>query len=51
MTINTKHIETMMAERGLTKKALAEGCGVSAQNVSTIFRRGTCEPKSLFKIF
>lgn len=50
MTINTKRIETMMAERGLTKKALAESCGISAQNVSTIIRRGTCEPKTAGKL-
>ena len=51
MTINTTRIETLLAERGLTKKALAESCGISRQNVSTVIRRGTCEPKSLFKIF
>lgn len=50
MTINTKRIETMMAERGLTKKALAESCGISAQNVSTIIRRGTAEPKTVGKL-
>ena len=50
MTINTKCIETMMAERGLTKKALAKSCGISAQNVSTIIRRGTAEPKTVGKL-
>lgn len=50
MTINTQRIETMMAERGLTKKALAESCGISAQNVSTIIRRGTAEPKTAGKL-
>lgn len=44
MTINAQRIETMLAERGLTKSALAANCGISAQNVSTIIRRGTCEP-------
>lgn len=46
MTINTQLIETILAERGLTKKALATNCGISAQNISTIIRRGTCEPKT-----
>ncbi len=46
MTINATKLETMMAEQGLTKKALAAKCGISAQNVSTIIRRGTCEPKT-----
>ena len=50
MTINTRRIETMLAERGLTKKELAANCGISAQNVSTIIRRGTCEPKTAGKL-
>lgn len=50
MTINTQRIEAMIAERGLTKKALAESCGISAQNVSTIIRRGTAEPKTVGKL-
>lgn len=50
MTINAQTIETKMAELGLTKKALAANCGISAQNVSTIIRRGTCEPKTAGKL-
>ena len=50
MTINTQRIELMLAERGLTKAALAESCGISRQNVSTIIRRGTCEPKTAGKL-
>ena len=50
MTINTQRIETMLAERGLTKTAYAEKCGISRQNVSTIIRRGTCEPKTAGKL-
>lgn len=50
MTINATKIETMLAERGLTRKALAANCGISAQNVSTIIRRGTCEPKTAGKL-
>ena len=50
MTINTQRIEVMLAERGLTKAALAEVCGISRQNVSTIIRRGTCEPKTAGKL-
>jgi len=50
MTINTTKLETMMAEQGLTKKALAANCGISAQNVSTIIRRGTAEPKTIGKL-
>ncbi|MCI8761815.1 MAG: helix-turn-helix transcriptional regulator [Oscillospiraceae bacterium] len=50
MTINTIKLETMLAERGLTKSALAANCGISRQNVSTIIRRGTCEPKTAGKL-
>ena len=50
MTINAQRIETMLAERGLTKAAYAANCGISRQNVSTIIRRGTCEPKTAGKL-
>lgn len=50
MTINAIKLETMLAERGLTKAAYAESCGISRQNVSTIIRRGTCEPKTAGKL-
>ena len=50
MTINTQRIDVMLAERGLTKAALAESCGISRQNISTIIRRGTCEPKTAGKL-
>ena len=46
MTINSKRIETLLAERGMTKAALSGRCGISRQNVSTIIRRGTCEPRT-----
>ncbi|MCI8915616.1 MAG: helix-turn-helix transcriptional regulator [Oscillospiraceae bacterium] len=50
MNLKSQCIETKLAERGLTKKALAEICGISAQNVSTIIRRGTCEPRTAGKL-
>lgn len=50
MTINTTKIETMLAEQGITKAAYAAACGISRQNVSTIIRRGTCEPKTAGKL-
>lgn len=50
MTINAQRIETILAERGLTKAAYAANCGVSRQNVSTVLRRGTCEPKTAGKL-
>lgn len=50
MTINAIKIETRLAEMGITKAVLAERCGVSRQNISTIIRRGTCEPKTAGKL-
>lgn len=50
MTINAQRIETLLAERGLTKATYAANCGISRQNVSTIIRRGTCEPKTAGKL-
>lgn len=50
MTINTQRIETILAERGLTKAALAANCGISRQSISTIIQRGTCEPKTAGKL-
>lgn len=50
MNISTMKIETILAKRGMTKAALADGCGISRQNISTIIRRGTCEPKTAGKL-
>lgn len=50
MRINTTRIETIMAKHGMTKAALADGCGISPQHISTIIRRGTCEPKTAGKL-
>lgn len=50
MTISVTKIETLLADRGMTKRGLAATCGISAQNVSTIIRRGTCEPKTAGKL-
>lgn len=50
MTISTVRIETVLAERGMTKSALAENCGLSRQSISTILRRGYCEPKTAGKL-
>lgn len=50
MNINALKIETMLAERGMTRTALADLCGISRQSVSTVIRRGTCEPKTAGKL-
>lgn len=50
MNINAIKIETRLAELGITKAELAKRCGMSRQNISTIVRRGTCEPKTAGKL-
>ena len=50
MNLNTEKIEIMLAERGMTKAALAGTSGISRQSVSTIIKRGTCEPKTAGKL-
>ena len=50
MNINVAKIEIILAELGMTKKDLAGECGISRQNISTILRRGTCEPKTAGKL-
>lgn len=50
MKINAIKIESILAEQGITRTVLAEKCGISRQNVSTVLRRGTCEPKTVGKL-
>lgn len=50
MTLDMFKLETILAERGMTKAALAIQCGMSRQNVSTIVQRGTCEPRTAGKL-
>lgn len=50
MNINSVKIETLLARNGLTKADLSRKCGISRQSISTIIRRGTCEPKTAGKI-
>lgn len=50
MKISAVKIEMLIAERNMTKAALSGCCGISRQNISTIIRRGTCEPKTAGKL-
>ena len=50
MNINATKIELLRAEQNLTNAALAERCGISRQNISTIVRRGTCNPITASKL-
>ena len=50
MEISREKINILLAEKGMSKKELSENCGISRQNISTIIRRGTCEPITAGKI-
>lgn len=50
MKLNTTKIALILADREMTRAALAERCGLSRQNISTILARGTCEPKTMGKL-
>lgn len=50
MKISAVKIEMLLAEQGITKAALAQKCGLARQNISTIVRRGTCEPRTAGKL-
>ena len=50
MKVNSIKIESLLAVQGLTKTELAKKAGMSRQNVSTVVRRGTCEPRTAGKL-
>lgn len=50
MIINTQRIDLVLAENGWTRAEFTARCGISRQNVSTIIRRGTAEPKTVGKL-
>ena len=50
MKVNVLKIESLLAEQGITKATLAERSGLCRPNISTIIRRGTCEPKTAGKL-
>ena len=50
MRINTIKVKLILAEQEMTRTELAERCGISRQNISTILTRGTCAPKTAGKL-
>lgn len=50
MLINTQQVEIILAQQGISKATLAKRCDLSRQNISTVIRRGTCEPKTAGKL-
>ena len=50
MRLDSQKIELLLAERQLTRKDFANLCGIRGQNISTIIKRGTCEPATAGKL-
>ena len=50
MQLDTFKLNVILAERGISKADLAKICGISRQNISTLFTRGTCWPKTAGKV-
>lgn len=50
MNVSAIKIESLLAMHGLTKTELSKKAGMSRQNVSTVIRRGTCEPRTAGKL-
>ena len=50
MDISMAKINLLRAEQGLTTTELAKRSGISRQNISTIVRRGTCNPLTAAKL-
>lgn len=50
MQLDILKIETFLAENRLSKSECAKRCSISRQNLSTILRRGSCEPITAGKL-
>lgn len=50
MFIDAARIELLLAERQMTKGALASGSGICRQNITAILQRGSCEPRTAGKL-
>lgn len=50
MKLNVQKIEVLIAKQGITRAQLAARSGCSRQNLSTIVRRGTAEPRTVGKL-
>lgn len=50
MQLDVMKIEIFLAENRLSKSEYARQCNISRQNLSTILRRGSCEPVTAGKL-
>lgn len=50
MFLRTCRIETLLAEKGMTKSDLASRSGISRQSVGSVIKRGSCHPVTAGKL-
>lgn len=50
MKIDSIKIKLLMVEQEINQSALAERCGITRQNVSTMLARGTCSIAKVGKL-
>lgn len=50
MKLDSIKIEVLLAEQGLSKAEYAKRSKISRQSLSTILRRGSCEPVTVGKL-
>ena len=50
MRINSFRINAQLARQGMTQSELAKKAGTTRQALSTLIRRGTCEPRTAGRI-
>lgn len=50
MTISESKINLLRVEQGLTVSELSKRSGISRQNISTIVKRGACNPLTAGKL-
>ena len=50
MRLNKQKILSLLADKQMTRSNLAKASGIRPQNLSTILKRGSCEPITAGKI-
>ena len=50
MKIDVRAIDVKLAEKGMTRAALAESSGICRQSVSMVLNRGSCTPVTAGKL-
>ena len=50
MNLDIKQIKILLAQKGLTNAEFASLAGLARQNISTLLKRGRCNPKTVGKL-